>query len=138
MKSLVGLVVILASLCSCTTAQAPSGSSKMDAFASALERYGNLGQDDPSYSLTLTGSAQAAAIETQELLDSLGYRRHGRAKFEVISGSETTATVCMDLREVVIINEAGFPLSTVSSREAVFVELEKGLISKFELMGERC
>ncbi|PWL20177.1 MAG: hypothetical protein DCO81_00600 [Candidatus Aquiluna sp. XM-24bin5] len=91
-----------------------------------------------SYSLTLTGSALVAAIETQKLLASFGYQRLGNAKFEVISSSRPTAMVCMDLSEVVIINEEGFPVSTVSNREAVFVELDKGLISKFEPLGERC
>ena len=138
MKSLVGLLVLLTALCSCASARTPSASLAHDEFASALERYGNLDQDGASYSFALTGSALAAAIKTQELLDSLGFKRLGAANFEVVSSSQTTATACMDLSEVVIINEAGLPTSTVSGREAVFVELESGLISRFEPLGERC
>ena len=138
MKSLVGLLVLVASLCSCTTAQTLPISPENDAFASVLERYGNMDPHSSSYSLTLSGSALVAAIETQKLLASFGYQRLGNAKFEVISSSHLTAMVCMDLSEVVIINEEGFPVSTVSNREAVFVELDKGLISKFEPLGERC
>ena len=138
MKSPVGMLVLLTSLCSCASAQTPSSRLDHDAFASALERYGSLGPEASSYSLALSGNALAAAIETQALLDSLGYQRLGNAKFEVVSSSKTTATACMDLSEVVIINEAGLPTSTVSGREAVFVELESGLISRFEPLGERC
>ena len=138
MKSLVGLLALLAALCSCTPAEMSPGAKQGDEFASALERYGNLDQDGASYAFALTGSALAAAIKAQELLDSLGFKRLGAANFEVVSSSQTTATACMDLSEVVIINEAGLPTSTVSGREAVFVELESGLISRFEPLGERC
>jgi hypothetical protein len=138
MKSLVGLVALLATLCSCTPAQMSPGAQQGDEFASALERYENLGEDEASYTLALTGSALAAAIESQALLDSLDYQRLGKAKFEVISSSQSTATACMDLREVQVLDAAGFPVKNSLDRGTVLVELEDGLISKFELLGNRC
>jgi len=138
MKSLVGLVALLATLCSCTPAQTSPGAQQGDEFASALERYENLGEDKASYALALTGSALAAAIESQALLDSLDYQRLGKAKFEVTSSSQSTATACMDLRDVQILDAAGFPIKNSLDRGTVLVELEDGLISKFELLGNRC
>ncbi len=138
MKSLVGLLALLAVLCSCTPAQMSPGAQQGDEFASALERYENLGEDEASYTLALTGSALAAAIESQALLDSLDYQRLGKAKFEVISSSQSTATACMDLRDVQVLDAAGFPVKNSLDRGTVLVELEDGLISKFELLGNRC
>lgn len=138
MKSLVGLLALLAALSSCTPAQMSPGAKQGDEFAAALERYENLGKDEASYSLALTGSALAAAIESQALLDSLDYRRLGKAKFEVISSSQSTATACMDLRDLQVLDSAGFPVKNSLDRGTVLVELEDGLISKFELLGNRC
>ena len=138
MKSLVGLVALLATLCSCTPAQMSPGDQQDDEFASALERYENLGEDEASYALAFTGSALAAAIESQALLGSLNYQRLGKAKFEVISSSQSTATACMDLRDVQVLDAAGFPVTNSLDRGTVLVELEDGLISKFELLGNRC
>jgi hypothetical protein len=114
------------------------GAQQGDEFASALERYENLGEDEASYTLALTGSALAAAIEFQALLDSLDYQRLGKAKFEVIPSSQSTATACMDLRDLQVLDAAGFPVKNSLDRGTVLVELEDGLISKFELLGNRC
>ena len=138
MKSLVGLLVLVASLCSCTPAQMSPGAQPGEKFASALERYENLGQNEASYALALTGSALAAAIESQALLDSLDYQRLGKAKFEVISSSQTTATACMDLRDLHVLDSGGFPVTNSLDRGTVLIEIEDGLISKFELLGSRC
>ena len=138
MKSLVGLVALLAALCSCTPAQMSPGAQPGEKFASALERYENLGQNEASYALALTGSALAAAIESQALLDSLDYQRLGKAKFEVISSSQSTATACMDLRDLQVLDSAGFPVTNSLDRGTVLIEIENGLISKFELLGSRC
>jgi len=138
MKSLVGVLALLAALSSCTPAQTSPGAQQDDAFASALERYENLGRDEASYTLTLTGSALAAAIESQALLDSLDYQRLGKAKFEVISSSQTTATACMDLRDLHVLDSGGFPVTNSLDRGTVLIEIEDGLISKFELLGSRC
>jgi hypothetical protein len=50
----------------------------------ALERYASLGSGESDFEKALTGSALVSALETQALLDSLGYRRLGRPSFEVI------------------------------------------------------
>ena len=51
----------------------------------ARERYANLESGESDFQDVLTGSALVSALETQALLDSVGYRRLGRPSFEIWS-----------------------------------------------------
>ena len=60
------------------------------------------------------------------------------ARFPEISSSQSTATACMDLRDLQVLDSAGFPVTNSLDRGTVLIEIEDGLISKFELLGSRC
>ena len=109
-----------------------------DELTLALERYAGLGSGESELGEVLTGSALVSALETQELLDSVGYRRLGRPSFEVTGLSSESALVCMDLSGVAIVNAEGEQVETTRERLQVSVELEDGLIKTFQVGDSGC
>jgi hypothetical protein len=109
-----------------------------DELTLALERYAGLGSGKSDFVEALTGSALVSALETQELLDSLGYRRLGRPSFEVTELSSESSLVCMDLSGVAIVNAEGKQVETTRERLQVSVELEDGLITIFQVGESGC
>jgi hypothetical protein len=104
----------------------------------ALERYASLGSGDSDFEKALTGSALVSALETQALLDSLGYRRLGRPSFEVIEPSRESSRVCMDLSGIAIVNSEGEQVQTTGERLQMSVELVDGLIANFQVGDSQC
>ncbi len=104
----------------------------------ALERYASLGSGDSDFEKALTGSALVSALETQALLDSLGYRRLGRPSFEVIELSSESSRVCMDLSGMAIVNSEGVQVETTGERLQMSVELADGLIANFQVGDSQC
>jgi len=104
----------------------------------ALERYASLGSGESDFEKALTGSALVSALETQALLDSLGYRRLGRPSFEVIELSSESSRVCMDLSGIAIVNSEGEQVETTGERLQVSVKLVDGLIANFQVGDSQC
>ena len=109
-----------------------------DELTLALECYAGLGSGESELGEVLTGSALVSALETQELLDSVGYRRLGRPSFEVLELSSESSLVCMDLSGVAIVNAEGEQVETTRERLQVSVELEDGLIKTFQVGDNGC
>ena len=112
--------------------------SSPDELTLALERYAGMGSGESDFVEALTGSALVSALETQELLDSVGYRRLGRPSFEVTGLSIESSLVCMDLSGVAIVNAEGEQVETARERLQVSVELEDGLIKTFQVGDSGC
>jgi len=109
-----------------------------DELTFALEHYAGMGSGESDFVEALTGSALVSALETQELLDSVGYRRLGRPSFEVTGLSSESSRVCMDLSGVAIVNAEGEQVETTRERLQVSVELEDGLIKIFQVGDSGC
>ena len=109
-----------------------------DELTHALERYASLESGESDFQDVLTGSALVSALETQALLDSVGYRRLGRPSFEILEVSTELSRVCMDLSGIAIVNSEGEQVETTRERFQVIVKLEDGLIDTFEVGDSKC
>ena len=109
-----------------------------DELTLALERYASLESGESDFQETLTGSALVSALETQALLDSVGYRRLGRPSFEILELSTELSRVCMDLSGIAIVNSEGEQVETTRERFQVSVKLEDGLIDTFQVGDSKC
>ena len=109
-----------------------------DELTLALERYASLESGESDFQETLTGSALVSALETQALLDSVGYRRLGRPSFEILELSTELSRVCMDLSGIAIVNSEGEQVETTRERLQVSVKLENGLIETFQVGDSKC
>ena len=90
-----------------------------------------MGSAESDFVEALTGSALVSALETQELLNSVGYRRLRRPRFEVPRLSSQSSLVCMDLSGVAIVNAEGEQVET--TRVDRLVAAIEGQVSKEEL-----
>jgi len=104
----------------------------------ALERYASLESGESDFQDVLTGSALVSALETQALLDSVGYRRLGRPSSEILELSSELSRVCMDLSGIAIVNSEGEQVETTRERLQVTVNLEDGLIDTFQVGDRKC
>ena len=104
----------------------------------ALERYASLESGESDFQDVLTGSALVSALETQALLDSVGYRRLGRPSFEILEFSSELSRVCMYLSGIAIVNSEGEQVETTRERLQVSVKLEDGLIDTFQVGDSKC
>ena len=139
MRLLLALLPLSLILASCASQATLSEiKSSPDELTLALERYAGLGSGESELGEVLTGSALVSALETQELLYSVGYRRLGRPSFEVTELSSESSRVCMDLSGVAIVNAEGEQVETIRERLQVSVELEDGLIKTFQVGDSRC
>ena len=139
MRLLLALLPLSLALASCASQETLSEiNSSPDELSLALERYAGLGVSESELGDVLTGSALVSALETQELLDSVGYRRLGRPRFGVTGLSSESALVCMDLSGVAIVNAEGEQVETTRERLQVSVELEDGLIKTFQVGDSGC
>ena len=109
-----------------------------DELTLALERYAGLGGGESELGEVLTGSALVSALDTQELLHSLGYRRLGRPSIEGPGLTLESTLVCMALPGVAIVNAVGEQVETTRERLKVSVELEDGLIKTFQVGDSGC
>ena len=109
-----------------------------DELTLALERYASLENGESDFQEVLTGSALVSALETQALLDSVGYRRLGRPSFEILELSTELSRVCMDLSGIAIVNSEGEQVETTRERLQVSVKLEDGLIDTFQVGDSKC
>jgi len=139
MRLLLALLPLSLVLASCASQATVSEiKSSPDELTLALARYAVMGSAESDFVEALTGSALVSALETQELLDSVGYRRLGRPSFEVTELSSESSRVCMDLSGVAIVNAEGEQVETIRERLQVSVELEDGLIKTFQVGDSRC
>ena len=139
MRFLLALLPLSLVLASCASQETVSEiNPSLDELTLALERYAGLGSGESELGEVLTGSALVSALETQELLDSVGYRRLGRPSFEVTELSTKSSLVCMDLSGVAIVNAEGEQVETTRERLQVSVELEDGLIKTFQVGDRGC
>lgn len=139
MRLLLALLPLSLILASCASQETVSEiNPSLDELTLALERYAGLGSGESELGEVLTGSALVSALETQELLDSVGYRRLGRPSFEVTGLSSESSLVCMDLSGVAIVNAEGEQVETTRERLQVSVELEDGLIKTFQVGDSGC
>ena len=139
MRFILALLPLSLVLVSCASQEtARDVTAEIDEVILALERYASLGGDESDLGQALTGSALVSALETQELLDSVGYRRLGRPSFEVTGLSSESSLVCMDLSGVAIVNAEGEQVETTRERLQVSVELEDGLIKTFQVGDSGC
>jgi len=104
----------------------------------ALERYASLESGESDFQDVLTGSALVSALETQAMLDSVGYRRLGRPSFEILEFSSELSRVCMYLSGIAIVNSEGEQVETTRERLQVTVNLEDGLIDTFQVGDRKC
>jgi hypothetical protein len=139
MRLLLALLPLSLALASCASQETVSEiNPSPDELTLALEGYAGLGSGESDFVEALTGSALVSALETQELLDSVGYRRLGRPSFEVTELSSESSRVCMDLAGVAIVNAEGEQVETTRERLQVSVELEDGLIKTFQVGDSGC
>ena len=139
MRLLLALLPLSLALASCASQETVSEiNPSPDELTLALERYAGLGSGESDFVEALTGSALVSALETQELLDSVGYRRLGRPSFEVTELSSESSLVCMDLSGVAIVNAEGEQVETIRERLQVSLELEDGLIKTFQVGVSGC
>ncbi len=139
MRLLLALLPLSLALASCASQETVSEiNPSPDELTLALERYAGMGGSDSELDEVLTGSALVSALETQELLDSVGYLRLGRPSFEVKGLSGESSLVCMDLSGVAIVNAEGEQVETTRERLQVSVELEDGLINTFQVGDSEC
>ena len=139
MRILSALLPVTLVLASCAAQESVGEvTASPDELTLALERYASLGSGESDFEKALTGSALVSALETQALLDSLGYRRLGRPSFEVIELSSESSRVCMDLSGMAIVNSEGVQVETTGERLQVSVELVDGLIANFQIGDSQC
>ncbi|MGA1767236.1 MAG: hypothetical protein ACO4AA_01275 [Aquiluna sp.] len=139
MRFLPALLPLSLLLASCAAQESVSEiTASPDELTLALERYAGLGSGESDFQEVLTGSALVSALETQALLDSVGYRRLGRPSFEVIELSSESSRVCMDLSGIAIVNSEGERVETTGERLQVSVKLEDGLIDTFQVGDSKC
>ncbi len=139
MRFLLALLPLSLVIASCASQETVSEiNPSPDELTFALERYAGMGSGESDFVEALTGSALVSALETQELLDSVGYRRLGRPSFEVTGLSSESSLVCMDLSGVAIVNAEGEQVETTRERLQVSVELEDGLIKTFQVGDSGC
>jgi hypothetical protein len=139
MRFLLALLPLSLVLASCASQETVSEiTASPDELTLALERYAGMGSGESDFVEALTGSALVSALETQALLDSVGYRRLGRPSFEVIELSSQSTQVCMDLSGIAIVNSEGEQVETTGERLQVSVKLEDGLIDTFQVGDSKC
>ena len=139
MRFLPALLPLSLLLASCAAQESVSEiTASPDELTLAFERYASLENGESDFQEVLTGSALVSALETQALLDSVGYRRLGRPSFEVIELSSQSTRVCMDLSGIAIVNSEGEQLETTGERLQVNVKLEDGLIDTFQVGDSKC
>ena len=139
MRFLPALLPLSLLLASCAAQESVSEiTASPDELTLALERYAGLGSGESDFQEVLTGSAQVSALETEALLDSVGYRRLGRPSFEVIELSSESTRVCMDLSGIAIVNSEGEQVETTGERLQMSVKLEDGLIDTFQVGDSKC
>jgi len=139
MRFLPALLPLSLLLASCAAQEGVSDiTTSPNQLTQALERYASLGSGESDFEKALTGSALVSALETQALLDSLGYRRLGRPSFEVIELSSESSRVCMDLSGIAIVNSEGEQVETTGERLQMSVELADGLIANFQVGDSQC
>ena len=139
MRFLLALLPLSLVIASCASQETVSEiNPSPDELTFALERYAGMGSGESELGEVLTGSALVSALETQELLDSVGYRRLGRPSFEVLELSSESSLVCIDLSGVAIVNAEGEQVETTRERLQVSVELEDGLIKTFQVGDSGC
>ena len=139
MRFLHALLPLSLLLASCAAQESASEiTASPDELTLALERYAGLGTGESDFQEVLSGSALVSALETQALLDSVGYRRLGRPSFEVIELSSESTRVCMDLSGIAIVNSEGEQVETTGERLQVTVKLEDGLIDTFQVGDSKC
>ncbi|MGA1718594.1 MAG: hypothetical protein ACO38Q_07355 [Aquiluna sp.] len=139
MRFLPALLPLSLLLASCAAQESVSEiTASPDELTLALERYASLENGESDFQEVLTGSALVSALETQALLDSVGYRRLGRPSFEVIELSSESSRVCMDLSGIAIVNSEGERVETTGERLQVSVKLEDGLIDTFQVGDSKC
>ena len=139
MRLILALLPLSLVLVSCSSQEtAREVTAEMDEVTLALERYARLGGDESDLGQALTGSALVSALETQQLLDSLGYRRLGRPSFEAVEISSASLRACMDLSGIAIVNSRGEQVDTSKERVQVRVELEGELIKTFQVGDSGC
>lgn len=139
MRFLLALLPLSLVIASCASQETVSEiNPSPDELTLALERYAGMGSGESDFVEALTGSALVSALETQELLNSVGYRRLGRPSFEVTGLSNESSLVCLDLSGVAIVNAEGEQVETTRERLQVSVELEDGLIKTFQVGDSGC
>ena len=139
MRLILALLPLSLVLVSCASQEtAREVTAEIDAVTLALERYASLGGGESDLGQALTGSALVSALETQQLLDSLGYRRLGRPGFEAVEISSESSRACMDLSGIAIVNSRGEQVDTSKERVQVRVELEGELIKTFQVGDSGC
>ena len=139
MRLILALLPLSMVLVSCASQEtAREVTAEIDEVTLALERYASLGGDESDLGQALTGSALVSALETQQLLDSLGYRRLGRPSFEAVEISGESSRACMDLSGIAIVNSLGEQVDTSKERVQVRVELEGELIKTFQVGDSGC
>ena len=93
----------------------------------------------------LIGEALDSAIQTQALMDELGFVSRGRAEFsdlELIGDS--SAAACLDVSGIVILDTTGLPANLPKTEPRMSVSIryqgpqEKPLISSLEVGGAGC
>ena len=139
MRFLPALLPLSLLLASCAAQESVSEiTASPDELTLAFERYASLENGESDFQEVLTGSALLSALETQALLDSVGYRRLGRPSFEVIELSSESTRVCMDLSGIAIVNSEGERVETTGERLQVSVKLEDRLIDTFQVGDSKC
>lgn len=86
----------------------------------------------------LAGAALESAIQSAELMHSLGYRQVGLARFELASAEDGSAEGCLDLSSVSVVDSAGALVSgRQSQRIGFFVDYDdRFLITDLKVSGE--
>lgn len=88
----------------------------------------------------LTGSALVSALETADLIESLGLKTNGISKFSKTENlGDNRYRSCLDVSETSFVDASGMPVFLDRlERQRVLVTMRQGKISELELEGEQC
>lgn len=79
----------------------------MEVVGDQLTSYAEASASGRGLDRYLAGDALASAIQSSQLMNSLGYQQLGLAEFQLEQASDGIASGCLDLSRVVIVDRSG-------------------------------
>lgn len=116
------------------------GCSNVEPAETVLNEYASVAMEHSLLKDHLTGSALTSAIETADLIESLGLRPSGKSHFSnTRKVGANRYESCLDVSATKFFDASGAPVFLNRlERQRVLVTLSEGKISELELAGEPC
>ena len=116
------------------------GCSSVEPAEKVLNDYAAVAMEHSLLQDHLTGSALISAVETADLIESLGLRASGRSHFShTHKVGKNRYESCLDVSATRFFDASGAPVFLDRmERQRVVVTLSEGKISELELEGSKC